>query len=161
MKIFGKQKKRKRTRRPIFGFPCSVRLAGRVRAISKELGLVAYSVAEHSMAVGIDQMVRDMQNDDTRRALHTHVLEEHFLAPYFDEVNRYDRRIAGQARGRQLRNWQLDRVAHELVGIVERAGISADVLVEITRRLVTAEQKRRRGYRERDGGGNHETYKDA
>ncbi|MCK4793796.1 MAG: hypothetical protein KAV87_59255 [Desulfobacteraceae bacterium] len=140
MRLF---KKNKKPKRPIFGFPCSLPLADDIRYLSRELTLPIYPIAEHGLGLGCVQIAVDLRDEDSRKALYNHLLEEHFLSPVFDIDNNYDMRAAIGIRKRQLRHWELDRFAHQLVYMVEREGIPIKLIMEATYRLVEHVRRKR------------------
>ena len=138
-------KKKKTPRRRVFGFPCSSRISESVRALSTELTLPIYPVAEHCLGLGCEQLLSDLRDEDTRRSCHDHIAGEHFLRPLFDASSQYDLDAAIKVQKRQLAHWELDRFVHELVYMVDREGVPLRLVVEVMRRLVAeARQKRRR-----------------
>lgn len=130
MKLFKKQKGEKGVRR-VFGFLCSPQLADVIRVASKELTLPYYAIAEHCLETGLRQVVADMQDEDSKASLLTHLVESHFLRPLFDMGNNYDREASVKVRKWQLHRWELDRFAHTLVALAERENIPAKLLVKI------------------------------
>jgi len=156
MKLFKKQKGEEGVRR-VFGFPCDSRIAQDIKSLSKELALPIYPTAEHALGLGTLQIVADLQDEDSKEALHNHLVEEHFLSPLFNVDNDYDRDTTIKMRRRQLKRWELDRIAHELVSIVDRENIPPSLLVDITKSLLK-DARRRRGfdYRRRGGNSNEE-----
>ena len=137
-------KKKETPRRRIFGFPCSPQISELVRALSSELTLPIYPVAEHCLGLGCEQVLSDFRNEDTRRSCHDHIVEEHFLRPLFHASSQYDLDAAIKIRKRQLAHWELDRFVHELVDMVEHEGVPLRLVLEVMRRLVEeARQKRR------------------
>lgn len=128
--------RKKVPKKRVFGFYCDRRLKEMIIAASNELTLPIYPVAEHSLRLGFSQVMTDLKDEESRRALFNHLREQHFLAPIFNSENQYDIDISIKMRKRQLARWDLDRSAHELVSMVERQGVPAKFLVEVANRLI-------------------------
>lgn len=155
MKLFQKQKRKEGVRR-VFGFLCSPQLTDNVKAISKELSLPIFAAAEHGLATGVSQMLADMKDEATKKSLQDHLIEGHFLAPLFKAGNIYDQEASIKIRRWQLRRWELDRIVHRLVSIVEREGIPPSLLIEATRNLIRDARSRRDPYNRHHGGSSYE-----
>lgn len=135
MKLFKKQKGEEGVRR-VFGFPCDSRIAQDIKSLSKELALPIYPTAEHALGLGTLQIVADLQDEDSKEALHNHLVEQHFLSPLFNADNDYDRDTTIKMRRRQLKRWDLDRLAHELVFMVEQRGVPARFFIQVAKQLI-------------------------
>ena len=142
--LFRKQKTKKEEGRPILGFHCDKRISDSVRAGSREIGLPIGSLAEHCLGVGVAQMAADLKDEQSRICLWNHLLEQHFLKPLYELENPVDLNAAIKAQRRQLAHWELDRMAHTIVRLVEREGIPAEFFIKMARAVIE-EARRKHG----------------
>ena len=94
--------RRRKQRRKIFGFPCDQSIALGVRILAAHLEVPIYVVAEHLLQIGASLALPALDDEELRKELHEHLVNEHLLSPSLDDRNQYDQAVAAKALGKKL-----------------------------------------------------------
>ncbi len=148
-----KKKNTRKDKRKVYGFLCDPGISNGVTAAAGKLGLPDYAIGEHSLDLGLRQVMSDLQDEETKLDLEEHLIENHFLKAFLHVDNRYDNETAIRIRKWQLRRWEFDKVAHRLVGMVVKEGIPPELIIK-TVSLLIKEARKATGSHEQNRGGN-------
>lgn len=147
-----KKKNTRKDKRKVYGFLCDPGISNGVTATAGELGLPDYAVGEHALDLGLRQVVSDLQDEETKKDLEEHLIENHFLKAFLHVDNRYDNETAIRIRKWQLRQWEFDRVAHKLVNMVAREGIPPELIIKTVGLLIKEARKAAGSHGQNRGG---------
>ena len=132
--------RKKRKQRRVFGFLCDPKLALGVKFIAAHLKVPIYVVAEHLLQLGVAQMYPAIEDDEAKRELQEHLINEHLLVSALDEGNEYDKAAIATAQQEQKEHQARLDAALEIVRILEINGVSPEMVVaELTRLEMEAE----------------------
>ena len=151
-----KKKNTRKDKRKVYGFLCDPGISNGVTAAAGELGLPDYAIGEHSLDLGIRQVMTDLRDDETKMDLEEHLIENHFLKAFLNVDNRYDNETAIRVHKWQLRRWEFDRVAHRLVEMAVKEGIPPELIIKTVRLLIREAQRDAKSQEQNRGGFDYE-----
>lgn len=125
---------KKRQERKVFGFLCDPKLALGVKFIAADLKVPIYVVAEHLFQLGVAQMYSALEDEDAKKELQEHLINQHLLASALSEDNEYDRAAAANSRSQEKKRRSRIDAAVKLVRVLEMEGVSPErIKTELTR----------------------------
>jgi len=136
-------KRKKKKKRPIFGFPCSPSISYTVRSIAASIGTPIYCLSEHLLQTGLSVVMTQLADKQAGEQLVDHLIESHLLADTVDEENEYDQEAAAEARTKQLARQERERVIRLLVNEVENEGMPPGLITHAVKLLIQTAQRRR------------------
>ena len=129
--------KKKRKERKVFGFLCDPKLALGVKLIAADLKVPIYTVAEHLLQLGVAQMQPNIEDDEAKRQLQEHLINQHLLTSALSEDNEYDGAAAANSRSQEKKRRSRINAAVKLVRVLETNGVSPEMVVAELTRLET------------------------
>ncbi|MEE9399826.1 MAG: hypothetical protein V3V23_06115 [Dehalococcoidales bacterium] len=128
--------KKKKPRRPIFGFPCTPAIKYAVKSLAGQIRVPVYPLAEHLLQIGATQIETDLEDEESKKDLENHLINEHLLPPVLDVENEHDIDAMIEAKKRRLLHQELEKVVRTLMGMVEREHIPVSLLADVTRAII-------------------------
>lgn len=101
--------KKKKPRRPVFGFLCSPTLAALIRGTARNLRLPIFCLAEHVVQAGLAVILPQLEDEGFRERLCAHLIESHLLVDAAGE-NEYDRAAMAEARQKEVARLEREKV---------------------------------------------------
>lgn len=143
MMLFNIIKKRKKTGRRVFGFPCTPGIKMAVLVMARRIGVPNYVLCEHLLQLAVAQISIDLEDPESERELVEHLISNHLLQPALVD-NGYDEDAVEKARKQRLLHLELEKVIRALVRMVEEENVPAEMLVNVTRAIIKDARQNRR-----------------
>lgn len=138
-------RKRKKIRgRVVFGFPCTPSIKDSVKNLARQIRVPIYPLAEHLLQIGTVQIEADLEDEEFKKDLENHLINEHLLPAVLVAENEHDLDVMIEAKKRRLLHLELEKVIRTLVRMVEKENIPAEMLVNVTRAIIRDTREVRR-----------------
>ena len=145
MRFWHKKKKGRNERagRKVFGFLADPGLADGVRFLATVLESPIYPVAEHLIQIGAAHVIKNLEDEESRKQLHQHLVDDHLLVERLDSKER----LLDSSTMDSSLNPQQEAVARavmDLINRLERDHVPHDVVIEAVERIAARIERRRR-----------------
>lgn len=124
-------KRKKKSKRPIFGFPCDLNIAIVMKATAKIIGAPIYPTVEHILQLGAAALEPALHDDLSKHALTEHIMMDHLLVQNIDLENEYDVKVAKEAKLIELARQEYEKCVDEFIKICDKYDIDPWFLLAI------------------------------
>jgi hypothetical protein len=115
--------RKKKQKRPIFGFPCSPIISNAIRATALRLNTPYYPLAEHVCQLGLSIILTDLEDERFKERLVEHLVQDHLLVNKLDPDNEYDESAMAEAKKKQVARQEREQFIRSMVEEVEKYGM--------------------------------------